>query len=148
MTSDRMFAFTSLYGRMNSDTMHSVTACREQLASIYHESIVFSDPFHTINGLDDLSQYFHQMYRSIESIHFRYGHYWHNDETDFLRWTMTYRHPAISKGKEIELEGGTELIWQSDLVIQHTDLFDAGAMLYEHLPVIGWAIGKVKERMA
>ena len=140
--------FTDLYDQMNRDTMSSIEASRERLATVYHPSVVFRDPFHTLNGLDELSRYFHQMYRAIESIHFHYGRYWHNDEADFLRWTMRYRHPAIAKGKEIELSGGTELVWQDNRVIQHTDLFDAGAMLYEHLPVMGWAIGKIRERMA
>ena len=140
--------FTGLYDQMNRDTMHSVAASREKLATLYHPSVVFSDPFHTIHGLDELSRYFHQMYRSVESIHFHYGHYWRNEKADFLRWTMRYRHPAIARGQEIELGGGTELVWQDNRVISHTDLFDAGAMLYEHLPFIGWAIGKVKERMA
>jgi len=38
-------------------------------------------------------------------------------------------------------------VWQDNRVIRHHDLFDAGAMLYEHLPVMGWAIHKVKERL-
>jgi len=60
---------------------------------------------------------------------------------------MHYRHPSVGKGKEITLTGGTELVWQDNRVIRHHDLFDAGAMLYEHLPVMGWAIHKVKDRL-
>ncbi len=140
--------FTGLYDRMNRDTLHSVSACRAQLATIYHPAVVFSDPFHTLNGLDALSVYFHRMYRSVDAIHFQYGHYWHGEQADFLRWHMTYCHPSIGKGKAIDVNGGTELVWQDQRVIRHTDLFDAGAMLYEHLPVMGWAIDKIRERMA
>ena len=39
------------------------------------------------------------------------------------------------------------LHWQDDKIIVHQDFFDGGAMLYEHLPVMGWAIRKLKERM-
>lgn len=139
--------FTDLYDRMSRDTFHSVAAGRTLLETIYHPSIAFSDPFHTLNGLDALSVYFHRMYRSVEAIHFQYGHYWHGEQADFLRWHMTYRHPSIGKGKVIEVDGGTELVWQDQRVIRHTDLFDAGAMLYEHLPIMGWAIGHIRGRM-
>lgn len=148
MTPLTIHDFTGLYDHLNHKTLHSLEATHDRLSTVYHPSIVFVDPFHTLNGLDALSRYFFNMYRSVESIRFHYGHYWQGEEADFLRWTMHYRHPSVGKGKEITLTGGTELVWQDNRVIRHHDLFDAGAMLYEHLPVMGWAINTIKGRLA
>jgi hypothetical protein len=62
---------------------------------------------------------------------------------------MRYRHPRLKAGKhDIKVDGVTLLRWENNLVVQHQDIFDAGSLLYEHLPVIGWLIHKLKERMA
>jgi hypothetical protein len=36
---------------------------------------------------------------------------------------------------------------QGDKVLYQRDYYDAGEMLYEHLPVLGWAVRGVKKRV-
>ena len=65
-----------------------------------------------------------------------------------MYWTMTYRHPKLHKGKQdIRVEGVSLLQWKDGKIIRHQDIFDAGTMLYEHIPVLGWMIKKLKERL-
>ena len=141
--SQRLHAFTSVYDQLDREADHDAL-----LASLYHPKAVFQDPFHRLEGLTAIQSYFSGMYQSVDQITFHYGQYWPSSEADFLRWSMVFCHPAIAAGKAIHVEGGTEFRWQDDWVIYHQDLFDGATMLYNHLPVLGWVLGKIRERMA
>jgi hypothetical protein len=135
--------FQQLYRNLSASTVN-----KESLGQCYHPDIQFQDPFHQVSGLDVLTQYFAAMYENVSYIHFEFHRSWQQDNTSFIRWTMSYRHPKLYAGKQvIHVEGGSELIWRDDLIIDHRDFFDGGNMLYEHLPVLGWAIRKLKGRM-
>jgi hypothetical protein len=136
-------AFQNLYHQLQRGNVDKAT-----LATVYGESIQFKDPFHNINGLDAMTRYFVSMYENVESIEFTFGHCWQEDNHAFIRWQMVYQHPRINSGKPVTVDGGSELIWGNDKIIQHRDFFDGGQMLYEHLPLLGWAIRKLKERMS
>lgn len=139
----RLQQFTRWYDELNAETISL-----EYFTRIYHPDICFIDPFHQIDGVQVLRDYFAGMYRSLEEIHFTHESSISQDQLDSLTWTMTFRHPAIGGGKAIEVQGVTQLTWQNNRVIRHRDYFDGGQMLYEHLPLIGWTIGKIKRRMA
>jgi len=153
MNLDAIGRFQQLYHQLNK---HDTD--RALLEVVYSNDIEFRDPFHHIEGLDNLSRYFKEMYANVEDIRFDFGSAWQHEhlqnaqyqsqQQSFIRWQMSYRHPKINAGKTVTVDGGSELIWRDDKVIFHRDFFDAGQMLYEHLPVMGWAIRKLKERMA
>jgi hypothetical protein len=65
-----------------------------------------------------------------------------------MRWTMSYRHPRLKQGEPILVHGCSHLLWTDNKVFQHRDFFDAGALLYEHLPVMGRMIRWLKGRLA
>lgn len=134
--------FKLLYQQLNRD---SITA--ELIRSCYADDVSFYDPFHQIRGVQALTEYFVSMYSNVEHISFNFTGSWHQDNSSMLRWTMKFSHPRISRGELIAVEGCSELHWQEGKIVRHQDFFDAGAMLYEHLPLLGWAIGKLKERM-
>ena len=60
---------------------------------------------------------------------------------------LGYRHPRLARGAPIRVEGCSYLQWR-DKVHLHRDYFDAGALLYEHLPLLGGTIGWLKRRLA
>lgn len=119
------------------------------LADIYSPNICFADPLHEIQGLDKLREYFEQLYANVEDLSFEFHGFDQVDEgKGYLRWTMTYRHPRLSKGELITVPGCSHLRWAGNKVFLHRDFFDAGALLYEHLPVMGRVIGWLKGRLA
>jgi len=62
---------------------------------------------------------------------------------------MTYEHPRLKGGKPISLEGCSLLRWNLDgKVERHRDYFDAGALLYQHVPLMGGAIRWLRRRLA
>jgi hypothetical protein len=59
---------------------------------------------------------------------------------------MHYLHPSISK--EVQTLRGVSHLHFADKVTFHEDIYDMGALIYEHIPVIGFATSIIKKRMA
>lgn len=138
----RLDRFKHCYDQLSAETLS-----REFLSRVYHPDVEFIDPFHRIQGLDELTEYFRGMYRAIDHIHFDYGTALNSEHESSLCWLMSFAHPAIASGETIQVEGMTQLIWQEDRVIKHRDFFDGAEMIYNHLPLIGWTLAKVRQRM-
>ncbi|SFU00714.1 nuclear transport factor 2 family protein [Pseudomonas marincola] len=120
----------------------------DRLGEMYSDDLAFTDPMHSINGLSDFKAYMREMYANVEQIEFIFeGCDYVAEDQGYLRWTMRFRHPRLAAGKQIEVPGCSHLRWR-EKVYYHRDYFDAGAMLYEHLPVMGAVINWLKRRLA
>ncbi|MFB4390316.1 MULTISPECIES: nuclear transport factor 2 family protein [unclassified Pseudomonas] len=122
--------------------------CLDRLAELYSADVQFRDPLHQVDGLPALRGYFEQLYANVHDI--RYDIH-ATDETSpgegYLRWTLYFRHPRLNGGRLISLDGCSHLRWETH-VYRHQDYFDAGALLYEHIPVLGGIVGWLKGRLA
>lgn len=116
-----------------------------RLSGVYSESIHFKDPLGEANGLDELTHYFAGSYANVIACHFEFSEEAIDEGTVNLTWTMHLRHKRINGGKEIQVEGISHLHILDGKVNYHRDYFDAGQLLYEHLPVLGGIIRKIKE---
>ncbi|CAH0231143.1 DUF2358 domain-containing protein [Pseudomonas mediterranea] len=120
----------------------------DALEKLYNKDIIFRDPLHQIQGLTHLRAYFTELYTNADAIRYAFTH---ADEVrpgeGYLRWTLQFRHPRLARGQPITLQGCSHLQWR-DRVHFHQDYFDAGALLYEHVPVMGGAIRWLKGRLA
>lgn len=120
----------------------------EALACLYDEDVTFRDPLHELHGLDALKRYFAQLYANAQDIHYSFAG---ADEVGpgqgYLRWALQFRHPRLAAGRPITLQGCSYLQWR-ERVHLHQDFFDAGALLYEHVPLMGGAIRWLKGRLA
>lgn len=133
--------FAERFASLNGDNL-------ETLEKLYNDDITFSDPLHRIQGLKHLRAYFSQLYANTHDIRYIING---ADEVQpgqgYLRWTLQFRHPRLARGQQITLQGCSYLQWR-DRVYFHQDYFDAGALLYEHVPVMGSAIRWLKGRLA
>jgi limonene-1,2-epoxide hydrolase len=140
--SDFLPQFAHTFAALNKDNLH-------RLAELYSTNAVFCDPLHEVHGLANMQAYFAQMYANVSALQFDFHSFDQvSDGQGYLRWTMSYRHPRLAGGQLIEVEGCSHLLWRDAKVYQHRDYFDAGALLYEHLPVLGGVIGWLKRRLA
>lgn len=120
----------------------------DRLGELYSDNVLFRDPLHEVRGLTELRRYFAELYANVSELRFDFHGFDQVREGEgYLRWTMSYRHPRLARGETIQIEGCSHLRWEGDKVHQHRDYFDAGALLYEHLPVLGSAIGWLKRRL-
>jgi hypothetical protein len=139
---DFLHRFAEGFSALNKDNL-------QRLGELYSADIHFTDPLHDVHGLSDLQDYFAQLYANVEQLDFQFQGFDNVSESEgYLRWLMTYSHPRLHKGLPIEVKGCSHLRWRDERVHRHHDYFDAGALLYEHLPLMGPAVAWLKRRMA
>lgn len=124
----------------------------QNLDAIYGENIVFTDPAHQLDGLPALRAYFVHLIENLEYCSIEVQEVLEQETSDkesqaFIIWIMTFKHPRLKKGKPIVLAGVSHIKFQ-EKIHYHRDYFDLGAMLYEHLPLIGRIILNIKRRLA
>lgn len=123
----------------------------DALDQIYSDDVVFEDPLHRVEGLSALRRYFAGLVEGLDECRFEFTDVLTESASGqggqaVLFWTMHYRHRKLRGGAPLSLAGSSHLKF-TDRVIYHRDYFDAGAMLYEHVPVLGFVIGKLKARL-
>ncbi|WP_148862914.1 nuclear transport factor 2 family protein [Marinobacter fonticola] len=125
--------FQALFNRMSADQLG-------ELSSVYASNVRFTDPFVSIQGLDELTEYFGGAYANVISCGFTFDEPMGSDIDICLPWTMTLRHRRIRRGSPVTVEGISHLRIVDDRVAFHRDYFDAGQLLYENVPVLGTAV--------
>lgn len=139
--SSKIAAFVACYNQLTASNLAS-------LSSIYHPDIEFIDPVHKVLGLHALTRYLSGAYEKVQACQFSVVRQIEQPDLGFVSWQMTMQHPAINKGREVQLAGCTELRWQNGLIVYQRDYYDLDAMVFHHLPVLGWLTGKIKQKMA
>ncbi|BBP74869.1 transcriptional regulator [Pseudomonas sp. Ost2] len=139
--SEFLHHFVQRFAALDKDNLHL-------LAELYSDDVRFTDPLHEVSGLAELRGYFARMYSDISGLHFDFhGLDQVREGEGYLRWNMSYRHPRLARGEPIHVEGCSHLLWIHK-VYRHRDYFDAGALLYDHLPLLGHATAWLKRRVA
>lgn len=131
--------FKETYNRLNARSLHL-------LAGLYSEHVVFQDPFHRVEGLDALRSYFTALYSRTESCSFVFHEELVDPGSAVLIWTMSLTHPRLNGGEPIQVPGATHIRF-GDTIHYHRDYFDGGALIYEHLPVVGALVRAIKRRV-
>lgn len=131
--------FIAVYGELGTDNL-------EALRQVYHPDIEFSDPLHSLKGLEELLDYFQGLYQQLVSCDFTIDHVIEHQGEAAVYWTMVFRHKQLNACQPIEVQGHSRLSARDNKVIYHRDYLDVGAMLYEHLPLLGSVIRAVKRR--
>lgn len=119
----------------------------ESIDRIYTQDVEFRDPVHTINGRLALKNYQRSLYESASEVSFSYLDEQVSEHTATITWVMRFRHRKLKRGKPIDVKGMT-LIHFTDRVYYHEDFYDLGAMLYQHVPVLGWLVRYINRRLA
>ena len=65
-----------------------------------------------------------------------------------MAWTMFVNYPSLNSGQTVRVEGASFLKTRNGKIYYHRDYFDLGSVLYEHVPLIGRLIKKIKQRIA
>ena len=118
-----------------------------QLNSIYSKNITFVDPIHEINGLANVHDYFAKMLANLNSCRFEIKDIVEAEQQAFITWEMQFSHPKLKSGNSISVLGNSHLKYKN-LIHFHQDYYDMGEMLYEHIPVLGFVINKLKSGLS
>lgn len=117
-----------------------------RLGAVYADDVLFEDPLHRVEGLEALTVYFERMYAGVESIGFEFGEIVEAPGRAMLTWTMHMTHRRLRRGEPLALPGASHIRYDQR-VHYHRDYFDAGALLYERLPLLGTVVRAVRRRV-
>lgn len=131
--------FKGTFQRLNTGSLHL-------LAELYSEQVVFQDPFRRIEGLSALRQYFAKLYQNAISTSFVFEEECTGKGKAIVSWTLSLRHPRLNGGDLIQVPGVSHIRYRNK-VYYHRDYFDGGALLYEHVPLLGSIVRAVKRSM-
>lgn len=132
--------FKQLYSTFSSNTP-------AQLPQLYHPAVIFKDPIHELKGIAALTQYFASFCQADTRYQFEFTNEILGQDQAFFQWQMHYSHASLAKGEPLLLNGGT-LIKFDTHIYYHEDFYDMGAMIYQHIPLLGWAVKKINARIA
>lgn len=131
--------FIEVYSSLSPSNLHT-------LREVYHANVEFSDPMHRVEGLQALLMYFDNIYTQVTHCDFVIEHVFRSESEAAVYWKMTFIHNKLNGKQPITVQGHSHIKAQDDLVIFHRDYLDLGAMLYEHLPLIGSLVKTIKQR--
>ncbi len=131
--------FKMLYKNFDSTMLN-------KLSTLYSTEIEFKDPIHELQGLAALKCYFAGFFNREMTCQFVFTNQLVNSGQVFLQWQMHYSHPRLQAGKALLLNGGTLIKFNSH-IYYHEDFYDMGAMLYQHIPVLGYVVKKINSRL-
>lgn len=127
---DLLQEFRHLFNTMGSGNLGD-------LARVYSEEVVFTDPFASVRGLDNLTKYLGNSYQNVISCRFDFEPAVVEGQRVAIPWVMYLKHKRLKGGEEVSVDGLSLLTITGNRVSAHRDYFDAGELLYENLPVLG-----------
>lgn len=132
--------FKRLYQPFNESSL-------AQLDQVYSQDVVFKDPVHELAGIKALYQYFRGFCSSDVHCEFEFINQVVDSHQAFFQWRMHYSHPRIKGGLPLTLNGAS-MIQFNERITHHEDFYDMGAMIYQHLPLLGFVVKKINARLA
>ena len=125
---------------------YSVEAIRSGVRDVYAEDAWFGDPFHIVEGIDEIEHYFLVMAEPVEHCTFTVDSMQRSGNDYFARWTMRLESSA-AKGEIIETIGLSHVRYNNEgKIIFQQDYWDTSAML-DRLPVVGFWTRLVKGKI-
>lgn len=123
----------------------------EKLRAVYADDVVFIDPIQTHTGIDAVTNYFASLLSQTASCRFDIDNLMTaepntNNINYVVTWTMTL--DLKGRASPIVLDGITQLRVVNDEITYHRDHYDLGQMVYEHIPVLGFLVKKIKKRLS
>lgn len=119
-----------------------------RLPQVYSDSVVFTDPVTRHTGLAAVARYFDRLLENCVSCRFDITSMSVRADTGYVSWTMRFRHRRLRGGAAITVDGFSVVTLDGGLVSAQRDYYDMGAMIYEHVPLLGRAVSGLRRRMA
>lgn len=121
--------------------------CLHLLDEIYTADVVFEDPFARLEGLDAVHEHFAHLYANVTTCRFTFEDTLPAAGRACIQWRMHLRHPRLRRGAPVVVPGAS-VIRFGQRVHYHRDYFDARALLYENVPLLGPVVRNLRQRMS
>lgn len=121
----------------------------DDLPKVYSDDVTFIDPVCSHEGIKAVQKYFDGLLTNASSCKFDIHEVISCSDasiTHVVNWTMHLKFKKSSK--LILLNGTSQLKVTGDKISYHKDYYDLGEMVYEHIPVLGFIVKKIKAKLA
>lgn len=107
----------------------------KRLREYYSPEISFKDPFHTIQGIDNLERYFGTLFLQFKDPRFKFVEFVVDDNRAFLVWNLTFCKYLLN----MSIRGSFFIIFdENNLVRRHEDFWDTSEQIFEQIPIFGF----------
>jgi len=115
----------------------------------YSADAYFKDPFNEVQGVAAISHIFTHMFRQVDTPRFLVTEYIADAGGAMMVWEFSYGVRWWGRGKTQMIRGVSHLRFDTyGKVKYHRDYWDAAEELYMKLPVVGQAMGYLKNAFA
>lgn len=112
---------------------------------IYAVDAHFCDPFNDVKGLAAIAAIYGHMFENLTAPRFVITEIIEQDQRLFMAWQFLFQW----RGQSFDIPGGTRFRLDGDgRVADHQDYWDVAQGLYEKLPVLGWLLKRLRQKMA
>lgn len=120
----------------------------DRIRAAYGEEIFFNDTLKTLRRRDELVEYMKESASQLEAGTVEFLSTIRDGDDHYLRWRMSLTFKKLADGKPTHSCGMSHLRFDGDgKVVLHQDFWDSTGGFFEHLPVVGWMITRVKKRL-
>lgn len=135
-------AFQRLFARFTPDAVPAA------VAEAYAADVWFDDTLTTIEGRDRLAAYLTHSASLCDAFEVIVHEARGSDGDYLVRWSMRIKFRKFRRGQWTESIGVSHLRFDTEgRIILHQDYWDGARGLFEHVPVLGWAIRFIKSRV-
>ncbi len=120
-------------------------ATESNIRAVYAEDLYFNDTFKIINNIDSLVEYMSHSSQQVNSTTVDILDVFKSEHDYFIRWSMKI--DTTISGRDIYSHsiGMTQLRFNdAGKVVFHQDFWDSSEAFFEHLPLMGRFVKKVK----
>lgn len=121
---------------------------RERIHDTFASNVHFNDTLKDVHGIDDLEPYLIESAQAVELCTVELQDVASSGGDYYLRWTMDIRFKRFKKGETTRSIGMSRLRFdESGKIVFHQDYWDAASGLFEHVPLLGGVIRRIKNRL-
>lgn len=125
-----------------------ISAQQDIIKELYADEFYFNDTFKTYRNLDELSLYLQETAKMVDVTRVEILDVTKSDTDYYLRWVMHMKFTA--KGREVDSRsiGMTQIRFNDEgKVVLHQDYWDGAEGFYQHLPIVGYIVRKVRSSL-
>ncbi|MDI1302924.1 MAG: nuclear transport factor 2 family protein [bacterium] len=116
----------------------------DRINDFYTEDAFFKDPFNEFRSREGIRQTYNHMFETLDNPRFFIKSTVMEGRQAFAVWSMEFGF----RGKTMSIHGCSHFDFAEDGRVQsHRDYWDAAEEFYEKLPVLGWLLKRIKQKV-
>jgi limonene-1,2-epoxide hydrolase len=121
---------------------------RAKVRHVYAKDVYFNDTLKEAYGIDALEPYLLESAAAVESCRVDIGDLAVNNGNYYFRWVMDIQFKSLKKGQITRSIGVSHIRFDEEgKICLHQDYWDSTSGLFEHMPVVGYLLRKIKARL-